>query len=80
MQPFKSFKSMGLPIDIANCDTDAIIPARFLRIPLDDPGYDKYLEYTFGETMRAFGESWPVLQQQIIDNKVEIKESIILSL
>ncbi len=43
MEPFKSFKSMGLPIDIANCDTDAIIPARFLRIPLDDPGYDKYL-------------------------------------
>ncbi|MGI9479206.1 MAG: 3-isopropylmalate dehydratase small subunit [Hyphomicrobiaceae bacterium] len=43
MQPFKSFKAMGLPVDIANCDTDAIIPARFLRIPLDDPDYHKYL-------------------------------------
>ena len=43
MEPFKSFKAMGLPIDIANCDTDAIIPARFLRIPLDDPDYHSYL-------------------------------------
>lgn len=43
MEPFKSFKSMGMPVDIANCDTDAIIPARFLRIPLDDPGYHQYL-------------------------------------
>lgn len=43
MEPFKSFKSMGMPIDILNCDTDAIIPARFLRIPLDDPDYNQYL-------------------------------------
>lgn len=43
MEPFKSFKSMGMPVDIANCDTDAIIPARFLRIPLDDPDYNQYL-------------------------------------
>ena len=43
MEPFKSFKAMGLPVDIANCDTDAIIPARFLRIPLDDPDYHTYL-------------------------------------
>jgi len=43
MEPFKTFKAVGIPIDIANCDTDAIIPARFLRHSVDAPGYDKYL-------------------------------------
>lgn len=43
MEPFKKFKAMGVPIDIANCDTDAIIPARFLRHNANAPGYDKYL-------------------------------------
>ena len=31
MEPFKTFASVAVPIDIANCDTDQIIPARFLR-------------------------------------------------
>ena len=30
MEPFKTFASIGVPIEIANCDTDQIIPARFL--------------------------------------------------
>lgn len=33
LEPFKTFASAAIPIDIANCDTDQIIPARFLRRP-----------------------------------------------
>lgn len=43
MEPFKTFASIGVPIDIANCDTDQIIPARFLRRGKDDPEYPKFL-------------------------------------
>ena len=43
MQAFSSFKSIAIPVDIANCDTDQIIPARFLRLSRDEPDYDKCL-------------------------------------
>lgn len=43
MQPFTTCKAVALPIDIANCDTDQIIPARFLRRPADDPDYASFL-------------------------------------
>ncbi len=43
LKPFKTFASAAVPIDIANCDTDQIIPARFLRRPGTDPDYPKYL-------------------------------------
>ena len=43
MEPFKTFASVVVPIDIANCDTDQIIPARFLRRGKDDPEYPKFL-------------------------------------
>lgn len=43
MEPFKTFASVGVPIDIANCDTDQIIPARFLRRGKEDPEYPKFL-------------------------------------
>ncbi len=44
MEAFTSFKSMAMPVDIANCDTDQIIPARFLRHrPGETPGYDRFL-------------------------------------
>ena len=43
MEPFKTFASVCVPIDIANCDTDQIIPARFLRRGKDDPEYPKFL-------------------------------------
>ena len=42
MQPFTTFRSIAVPIDIANCDTDQIIPARFLRFRRDEPGYDRF--------------------------------------
>lgn len=43
MEAFKTFKSVAVPIDIPNCDTDQIIPARFLRHDSDAPDYDKFL-------------------------------------
>ena len=43
MEAFTTFESVAVPVDIANCDTDQIIPARFLRHPADAPGYDRYL-------------------------------------
>ena len=43
MESFKTFASIAVPIDIANCDTDQIIPARFLRRGKNDPEYSKFL-------------------------------------
>jgi len=43
MEPFKTFAAVGVPIDIANCDTDQIIPARFLRRTKTDPDYPRFL-------------------------------------
>ena len=43
MEPFRAFASVAVPIDIANCDTDQIIPARFLRRSKDDPEYSRFL-------------------------------------
>lgn len=42
-EPFDTFQAIGVPIDIANCDTDQLIPARFLRISADDPDYPNFL-------------------------------------
>lgn len=43
MEAFTTHKGMGLPIDIPNCDTDQIVPARFLRRNRTDDGYEKFL-------------------------------------
>jgi len=43
LQPFTIFAAAAVPIDIANCDTDQIIPARFLRRPGNDPDYPLFL-------------------------------------
>ena len=43
MEPFTTFAAVGVPIDIANCDTDQIIPARFLRRGKEDPEYASFL-------------------------------------
>lgn len=43
MEAFTNVKSAGIPVDIPNCDTDQIIPARFLRAPRTDPDYSRFL-------------------------------------
>ena len=40
MQPFTKLTGIAAPIELANVDTDKIIPARFLR-RLREPGYEK---------------------------------------
>lgn len=44
MTPFTKLTAIAAPIDLADVDTDKIIPARFLR-RLRNPGYDPYLFY-----------------------------------
>lgn len=43
MEAFTTHAGVGIPIDIQNCDTDQIIPARFLRCERTEEGYDRYL-------------------------------------
>jgi len=43
MEPFTTLDAVAAPIDIANCDTDQLIPARFLRKPISDPDYPRFL-------------------------------------
>jgi len=42
MESFTKLSATAAPIDITNCDTDRIIPARFLRKPRV-PGYERWL-------------------------------------
>lgn len=44
MKPFTYLNAVAAPLDIANVDTDKLIPARFLQKPRSaDIGYDAYL-------------------------------------
>lgn len=43
MDAFTTHAGIGIPIDIPNCDTDQIIPARFLRRERTEEGYDRFL-------------------------------------
>jgi 3-isopropylmalate/(R)-2-methylmalate dehydratase small subunit len=42
MEPFRTLTAPAVPLDVANVDTDQIIPARFLRKPRS-AGYDNFL-------------------------------------
>jgi len=42
MEPFTTLTGPAAPIDIVNCDTDRILPARFLRKPRA-AGYERWL-------------------------------------
>ncbi|MEM7404662.1 MAG: 3-isopropylmalate dehydratase small subunit [Pseudomonadota bacterium] len=42
MDAFTLHTGIAVPLDIPNCDTDQIIPARFLRKPVDDPQYPRF--------------------------------------
>jgi 3-isopropylmalate/(R)-2-methylmalate dehydratase small subunit len=43
MEPFTRLTAVAAPIDLADVDTDRVIPARFLRKAQGSPGYDRYL-------------------------------------
>ena len=42
MQPFTKLTAVAAPLDLANVDTDKIVPARYLRKPREG-GYGQYL-------------------------------------
>jgi 3-isopropylmalate/(R)-2-methylmalate dehydratase small subunit len=42
MEPFTTLTAVAVPIDLANVDTDRIIPARFLR-RAPGPGFERFL-------------------------------------
>lgn len=43
MPTFDAIKKVAIPIDIRNCDTDQIVPARFLKVEPESDGYDRCL-------------------------------------
>ena len=43
MQAFTTLSAVAIPIDMANVDTDQIIPVRFLPNPRTHPNYDTFL-------------------------------------
>lgn len=46
MQPFTRLTAIAAPLDLANVDTDKVIPARYLRkLRSAEAGYDPYLFY-----------------------------------
>ena len=46
MEPFKNLTSKVIPLDIANVDTDQIIPKQFLKL-LGKTGYGEYLFFNW---------------------------------
>ena len=67
LEPFTTFASIAVPIDIANCDTDQIIPARFLRRPGNDPEYPTFLFHDL-----RFNEDGS--EKDFVYNKPEFRE------
>jgi 3-isopropylmalate/(R)-2-methylmalate dehydratase small subunit len=51
--PFTTLTSIAVPFDVVNCDTDRIIPARFLRQPRS-AGYENFLFRDLREADPAF--------------------------
>lgn len=55
MEPFTKLSAVAAPIDITNCDTDRIIPARFLR-KARGPGFERLLFHDI--RFDAEGNEW----------------------
>jgi len=53
MKPFTILTAVGVPLDLVNCDTDRIVPARFLRQPRS-AGYQNFLFHDLRESDPAF--------------------------
>ena len=48
MKPFTTLTAVAVPLDLVNCDTDRIVPARFLRQPRS-AGYGNFLFHDLRE-------------------------------
>jgi 3-isopropylmalate/(R)-2-methylmalate dehydratase small subunit len=53
MKPFTTLTAVAVPFDRENCDTDQIVPARFLREPRS-AGYGRFLFHDLREPGRDF--------------------------
>jgi 3-isopropylmalate/(R)-2-methylmalate dehydratase small subunit len=53
MTPFRTLTAAAVPLDLVNCDTDRIVPARFLRNPRS-AGYQRFLFHDLREADRDF--------------------------
>ena len=53
MKPFTTLTAVAVPLEIVNCDTDRIVPARFLRQPRS-AGYESFLFHDLREKDPAF--------------------------
>jgi 3-isopropylmalate/(R)-2-methylmalate dehydratase small subunit len=52
MEPFKVLTAPAVPLDVANVDTDQIIPARFLTLPRDQIGRHMFHDLRYDEADR----------------------------
>ncbi len=53
MKPFGTLTAVAVPFDLVNCDTDRIVPARFLRQPRS-AGYQNFLFHDLREADGSF--------------------------
>lgn len=58
MEPFTTLTAVAVPLDLANVDTDRIVPARFLRQPRS-AGYENFLFHDLREGDPAFALDRP---------------------
>ena len=72
--PFKLFSSIAVPIDIPNCDTDQIIPGRFLRKPNDDPNYHRYLFHDLRFNVDGTEKSFSFNFEQFKNGKIFVAD------
>lgn len=68
-QKFDIIKSTCIPVDIDNCNTDLIIPARYLASTTRDP---KFFGDAFMHDLRFDGEGRPV--EEFVMNRPEFSE------
>ena len=74
IKPFKLFSSIAVPIDIPNCDTDQIIPGRFLRKPNDDPNYHRYLFHDLRFNVDGTEKAFSFNSEQFKNGKIFVAD------
>lgn len=74
MEKFKKIKSIGLPFEKINVDTDQIVPKQFLKL-INKTGFGKYLFYTW-----RFDSNEKPIQSFILNNPKYKNSKILITL
>jgi len=74
MEKFKKIKSIGLPFEKINVDTDQIVPKQFLKL-INKTGFGKYLFYTW-----RFDSNEKPIQSFILNNPKYKNSRILITL